>query len=377
MLTMKAKKNASTDNDLTKGPAEDESFAPKKEDIKHTEIEVGEPSSAMDEAFSGLRALLGGDRGDSRGEGGLDGDKNSTVDSAVGGTRRDVTVKSDKLTGTAMMVNPVGYSDEAVDGYSMTQQYLNEYNNSPYSEDEQLWTRAVRNDRNPGGFISTYKGAEGEDDVTPSLTSGYEPYTSIPEMSRSSTYVDPMYSGQVYLPSSQALVISNQDYSGTTGDLNFAHADGSAMAAHFKSQGYTVDHQKDLKGAEITAAVQNLRKGPHFAGDSVAVHYAGHGAKRGLLGVDWGAASQSVFTGLASDALSGGYHAKVILDACHSGGMVSKMDTEMETLGDLDRDIEQMTVDPSKLSKRGGKLYDGSGKPTEITNLDDFYEATY
>jgi hypothetical protein len=100
------------------------------------------------------------------------------------------------------------------------------------------------------------------------------------------------------------------------------------MSSYYEGQGYQVIRMDNLSGKEMRTAVltcQNMME----PGGMFALYYAGHGAKGGLNGVHansgpWLTRTQdllenTVVWGLVSKALSGGWHATVITDSCHSG----------------------------------------------------------
>ena len=132
----------------------------------------------------------------------------------------------------------------------------------------------------------------------------------------------------------EALVIGNEKYTKFPGhDLPGAKSDAAAMASTYGGQGFTVDHKTDLSGGsiqtEVGAAGKNLS-----AGDELLVYFAGHGLRDGVVGVDYpdsgAVAPNSTMSGKATSAQSSGYHATIMIDACHSGALVDEMEKSGE-----------------------------------------------
>lgn len=125
----------------------------------------------------------------------------------------------------------------------------------------------------------------------------------------------------------QALIIGNEDYA-ELADLSGAKADASAMASTYKGEGFEVDQQADLEGKELGSVIQNAGSGLK-EGDELLVYYAGHGKREGLLGVDHpdmgSVVSDKNVAAKVSEAQGAGYHATVMIDACHAGGSLDEL----------------------------------------------------
>lgn len=291
---------------------------------------------------------------------GKDGDANTMPRKAEGGTHRRVTVGSEKATGTATVVNSSYASDDSADYVSMTNRFINEQRRDPDASSGDLWSRAVQNDRNPGGFVSDYAP---QPTPAPSSSSSSS-FPAFAAIQQDHTRVDPRYSGAMVVPRQQALVISNGDYAvqGTDLDLKWAHADGAAMEGYFKSEGYAVERHKDLKGADLSSSLKAYQKG-FLAGDSVAVYYVGHGDQSGLIGSDGKTTPYGDLSGIVSGALGGGYHAQVITDCCNSGAMVYPTDVAVESaFGPLSRSFQKLTIDTEAATQDDLYMYDHDGQ---------------
>jgi hypothetical protein len=93
-------------------------------------------------------------------------------------------------------------------------------------------------------------------------------------------------------------------------------------------------------------------------GDELLLHFAGHGAKSGLVGAeddgnDSDVLSTGAIYGLASRAVSQGVHARIILDACHSGASVQRMrDEQFSASGGSEDDRSKVAIDAALTARQ-------------------------
>jgi len=122
--------------------------------------------------------------------------------------------------------------------------------------------------------------------------------------------------------------IGNSDYE-TLNDLPGAATDAAGMQSTWSASGYEGTVQSDLDSASMASAMKGGASalGP---GDEMLVYYAGHGSEKGLLGVKEGddrpdLLANSAISGLVSQARSGKFQLKVILDSCYSGSVTDEV----------------------------------------------------
>ena len=131
----------------------------------------------------------------------------------------------------------------------------------------------------------------------------------------------------------EALIIGNEDYLEEQ-DLPGAKSDAAGMASTYKAAGFEVDHQVDLEGKDMDTVVQAAGSDLQ-EGDELLVYYAGHGVRQGLLGIDSpdksALVSDKTLAGKVPEAKAGGYHATVMIDACHAGGTIDELQEQGET----------------------------------------------
>lgn len=194
--------------------------------------------------------------------------------------------------GTATLATSSGLDDVARDQGSYTSVFLDMKKAHPDKSDDELLDMMARKEVNPGSQTAHLgersEGAEGK---------------------------------------KQALIIGNEDYAELL-DLSGAKADATAMASTYKGEGFEVDHQADLGGKDLGSAIQSAGSGLK-EGDELLVYYAGHGKREGLLGVDHpdkgSVVSDKSVAAKVSEAQGGGYHATVMIDACHAGGSIDEL----------------------------------------------------
>jgi len=131
----------------------------------------------------------------------------------------------------------------------------------------------------------------------------------------------------------EALIIGNEDYLEEK-DLPGAKSDAAGMASTYKAAGFEVDHQVDLEGKKMDTMIQAAGKDLK-EGDELLVYYAGHGVRQGLLGIDSPhgdpLVEETTVAGKVPEAKAGGYHATVMIDACHAGGTIDELQEQGET----------------------------------------------
>lgn len=200
-----------------------------------------------------------------------------------------------KGDGQATVVSSVASYNEARDAQSMSDRFLDIVGHDPKIDDDTAWAMAAVSDANAGGDFG--------------------------KMS------NPKAKPAVLGNRKVAWVIGNSAYQ-RWGKLPGAKNDAAGMASHYKGKGFEVMETPDLTGSALNdganIAAANLKRGDEFV-----LYYAGHGAKPGIVGVDAPLDSMPVnhvlgyptLAHMAATAVSNGYGAKIILDACHTGGL--------------------------------------------------------
>lgn len=118
----------------------------------------------------------------------------------------------------------------------------------------------------------------------------------------------------------RALVVGNSRYHRTT-SLAGAERDADRAAASFASDGYEVDHRRDLEGAALRAAVLEATA-RLVRGDKATFFYAGHGSAEGLLGVESVYLTNADIGRAVKGPRERGAEVTVVADSCHSGTLV-------------------------------------------------------
>jgi hypothetical protein len=282
---------------------------------------------------------------------------------AVGGTHTRVTLDPARARGSALQVGAIPAKQYALDALSTTQLYLHEADQDPDASEEELWTRAVHHDANRGGRVMGAAPAKGEERAGPQLP--------------------PVDNTRVDLPGPKpgklAVVIGNQRYA-SLDELPGAGRDAAMMASRYTNQGYAVAHLKDQNAAQLAYAVRTVLKGRQ-AGDEVVVYYAGHGVADGLLGVQQGVGGQNdilphaALNQVSTQAVSEGWHAQVIVDACESASAVADVEAALGPLA-KDKQTEILTLKLDEAGRQHPKTPDAlqSGGDQRWGNLTTLYK---
>ena len=230
------------------------------------------------------------------------------------GMREVYRLDPDQIKGSATIVGAIPHAEHATDGNSLGHAFTSVKGQTlktaamPFyslqdqqAHEEERWQEAFRQDGNRAGNITSFRPSGGEKTPATQITAKV------------------------------ALVVGNSNYAAGSGygDLPGAKRDAANMASYYEGQGYQVLRMDNLSGNELRTALLTCRNMMEPSG-MFAFYYAGHGAKGGLNGVqanasnDWMPKTQdllenSVIWGMVSRALSGGWHATIITDSCHSG----------------------------------------------------------
>lgn len=252
--------------------------------------------------------------------GGGGGGKNSKL---VGGTLHQYGMA--KGDGQATVVSAVASYNEARDSASMSDRYLDIVSNAPTIDDDTAWAMAAVSDANAGGDF-----------------------------------------GKMANPNAKPAAIGNRKVAWVIGNsayqrwskLSGAKADAAGMASHYRGKGFEVMESVDLTGSGMndgaSIAAANLKRGDEFV-----LYYAGHGAKPGIVGVDAPLDSMPVnhilsysrLADMAAAAVGKGYGAKIILDACHTGGLqeaIAKNHATSHTEKPIETDSETIAKTQTK-----------------------------
>jgi hypothetical protein len=270
------------------------------------------------------------------------------------GANKDLAT-TDKLTtprsfgtGTAQVATGVKVGGGVNDAWSMSLQYQTERKLDPRAGEEELWKRAIKNDANPGGAFATWKPAA--DPVQAGHTSPID-NTRVDKPSRS--------------PQRRAVVVANVHYKGTSwAPLAGAGADAAQMQATLQGDDYEVTRHDDKDSPGIAAAFDGCVAGA-APGDEITLYYAGHGVKDGMVGMNSVQTGFKQYTDIAlytqvakhtTKAISGGYHLRIIVDACESAALVDQVALEARNVegGGQDKRWEMgnpydATLDPKRM----------------------------
>ncbi|MEL6341711.1 MAG: caspase family protein [Myxococcota bacterium] len=288
-----------------------------------------------------------------------------------GGTENNINLKQGTGDGSGLVVNAMDSGEFALDEISMTSRYLNELRQSPNLSEEELWRRAIKNDANKSGQLTTVQEA-------PEPAPLYDE-SMIPKTDGNSIYaIDPL----LYTPPStrRAIVIGNHKYTDPDiDDLPGAERDAGAMASRYSALGYDVEHLKDQSSTGMLKAVFKAGDGLK-EGDSLVFYYAGHGIDTGLLGTNATLKNMKVLghgitNSLVTDAVAGGYHASVIADACESGAMTDRLKDEYKEETQSSSSSSLM-IDFDNVNKKDYVKFDNKGKKAS-TYSDSVIENLY
>lgn len=283
---------------------------------------------------------------------------------AVGGTHTRLTLDPARARGSALQVGAIPAKQYALDALSTTQLYLHEADQDPNATEEELWTRAVHHDANRGGRVM-----------------GAAP-TKKGELA--GARLPPVDNTRIDLPAEPepgklAVVIGNEHYA-SLGELPGAGRDAAMMASRYSNQGYAVAHLKDQTAAQLAYAVRTVLKGRQ-AGDEVVVYYAGHGVAKGLLGVQHDVGGQTdllphaALNQVSTQAVSEGWHAQVIVDACESASAVADVEAALGPLAE-DKQTEILTLKLDEAGRQHPKTPDAlqNGGDQRWGNLTTLYK---
>lgn len=241
----------------------------------------------------------------------------------VGGTVHQYGMA--KGDGQATVVSSVARYNEARDSASMSDRFLDIVQHDPKIDDDTAWALAAVSDANAGGDYG--------------------------KMSNPKAKPAALGNRKV------AWVIGNSAYQ-RWGKLPGAKSDAAGMASHYKGKGFDVMETPDLTGSDLNQgarlATANLKRGDEFV-----LYYAGHGAKCGIVGVDAPLDAMPVnhvlgypqLADMAATAVGQGYGAKIILDACHTGGLqdeIAKNHAATHKSQDIETDSETIARTQTK-----------------------------
>lgn len=264
----------------------------------------------------------------------------------LGGEQVDHVLDPACATGSASVITPVYGDTDVSDSFSYANR-LSFLATHTGLTGQALHDEALRTDFNPGGVITRLGPQATQAPVEPP-----NPYAQ-PAFS---TGVRPPVLAQRH----KALVIANRAYLHTT-PLRGAERDGQDMAAALTAQGADVEHLQDVDGATLSSRVRTAGAGVQ-PGQELTVYFAGHGTVPGAHGVDaragQGVAPWSDFLAPVQAALSGGFRATVITDACRSGVLQSLVDVEAQERGIVETTQDCQPVTFREIARDGAQVRD-------------------
>ncbi len=235
-------------------------------------------------------------------------------------------------TGSAFIAPGADASGNVHDALSASVQYRAEKLRDPDATEAELWERATRHDLNPGG--GTYTLSAGATKPAPAATQGPYGGKPIAQMLPDNTTVANKPNTSSFFKK-RALVVANSVYPDNSnwGSLSGAAKDAKQMAAQLNNEGYDVTEKANLTAKELKASFDTAASGlgPN---DELTLYYAGHGISTGLVGTNSVLAYGKPIANLkgiyphadlakhATKAVSGGYHTRIITDACESQALI-------------------------------------------------------
>ena len=200
-----------------------------------------------------------------------------------------------KEKGQAEIITSSAAGGDTLDAFSSSRKFLAD--RDQYGSDRTSWKNAVTNDANAGG---TY-GLMGTSDYE---TEGMK----------------------------LAVLVGNDGYANIDG-LNGAKQDAAARGSYYDSLGFITTNFEDASASAMSTYFAN---GAAVArpGDHVVLYYAGHGSTQGALGVDFSYRDPgsvmpwSLMVGIANKAVSAGFKATIVMDACESDQLQADAATE-------------------------------------------------